>query len=68
MKYFAQHLLTETSHKRDCLDQAIWKRLKKIAKKTSHCLQEEATSAKPAKKPKQSAPAYGEYAIPYIFC
>jgi len=68
MKYFTQHLPTETSLKRDCLDQAIWQRFKKLAKKTSHCLQKEVTSAKPAKKPKQSALAYGEYSIPYIFC
>ena len=58
----------EISHKRDCLDQAIWKRVKNLAKKTSHCLQKEADTAKQAKKPKQSAPAYGEYSIPYIFC
>ncbi|KAI4618192.1 uncharacterized protein J4E87_007860 [Alternaria ethzedia] len=58
----------EISTTRDCLDQAMWKRLKKLAKKTSHCLGEEASSAKPAKKPKQTAPAYGEYSMPYIFC
>ncbi|KAI4698943.1 hypothetical protein J4E81_005555 [Alternaria sp. BMP 2799] len=58
----------EISHKRDYLDQAIWKRVKKLAKKTSHCLQKEPDTAKQAKKPKQSAPAYGEYSIPYIFC
>lgn len=68
MKYFTQHLPTGTSHKRDCLDQAILTRLKKLARKTSHCLQKEPNSAESAKKPKQSAPAYGEYSIPYIFC
>ncbi|KAI4908127.1 hypothetical protein J4E90_008751 [Alternaria incomplexa] len=58
----------ETSTTRGCLDQAMWKRLKKLAKKTSHCLRKEPDTAKQAKKPEQSAPAYGEYSIPYIFC
>jgi len=58
----------EISNTRDWLDQAMWKRLKKLAKKTSHCLQKEPDTAKQAKKPKQSAPAYGEYSMPYIFC
>ncbi|KAI4677083.1 uncharacterized protein J4E88_006890 [Alternaria novae-zelandiae] len=58
----------EISTTRHCLDQAMWKRLKKLAKKTSHCLQKEPDTAKQAKKPKQSAPAYGEYSMPYIFC
>ncbi|KAI4607528.1 hypothetical protein J4E80_009641 [Alternaria sp. BMP 0032] len=57
-----------TNTKRECLDQAIWKRLKKLAKKTSHCLQKEPDTAKQATKPEQSAPAYGEYSIPYVFC
>lgn len=63
----AARTASETSHKREYVEMAIWERLRELVKKTSHCLQKEPSSAKPAKKSKESGPAYGEYSIPYVF-
>jgi hypothetical protein len=53
--------------KRDCLEQAIWESLKRLANKTSQRFRRDPTRAKLTTKLKQSASSYGEYSQPYIF-